>query len=477
MNQTKILIAASECYPFAKSGGLGDVIGALPKALVRRDTDIRVIIPKYGSIPKKFLQELKLVTTFDVHIGCVDQYVGILSCKKDGVTYYFIDNEYYFKRSELYGYYDDGERFVYFCRAVLECIPYIGFYPDILHCNDWQTALIPFLLKEQYARHYLNIKTVFTIHNLRYQGQYGFDDLKSLLNLDDFPLSLEYYHRINLMKGALYSADLITTVSPTYAEEIKTPDYGEGLEGVITDISGHLLGILNGIDTKEYDPKTDPAVEVNYDFSLAEKRKNKTALQNKLGLPENASVPVLAMVSRLVEQKGLDLIATVIHEILQSDLQLIILGTGDDKYEQLLRETAQDYPDKMRAIITFDEPLSRMIYATSDCFMIPSLFEPCGLTQMIAMRYGAVPIVRATGGLKDSVMPYDPENGTGTGFCFDHYNAHELLDTIQQAIKLYQEEPAQWDKLSHNAMLADFSWKRSAGIYLDAYRHLLSGKE
>lgn len=477
MNQTKILIAASECFPYAKSGGLGDVIGALPKALVRQDTDIRVIIPKYGSIPEKYLHELKSVATFYVHIGSSDQYAGILSCKKDGVTYYFVDNEYFFKRPELYGYYDDGERFIYFCRAVLECIPYIGFYPDILHCNDWQTALIPFLLKEQYAQHYLNTKTVFTIHNLRYQGQYGFDDLKPLLSLDDFPPSLEYYHRINLMKGALYSANLITTVSPTYAEEIKTPYYGEGLEGVITDVSDHLLGILNGIDTKEYDPKTDPAIDVNYEFSLVEKRKNKTALQKELNLPENASVPILAMVSRLVEQKGLDLIAAVIHEILQADLQLIILGAGDEKYEQLLRETAKDYPDKMRAIIAFNEPLSRKIYAAADCFMVPSLFEPCGLTQMIAMRYGAVPIVRATGGLKDSVIPYDTETGKGTGFCFDNYNAHELLYTIQQAIKLYQKEPAQWEKLCHNALQADFSWESSAGAYLDAYRHLLSEKE
>ncbi|MEG2418616.1 MAG: glycogen synthase, partial [Eubacterium sp.] len=377
MDKLKVLFAAPECYPFAKSGGLGDVVGALPKAFPKDEVDIRVILPKYACIPEKYSKEFKLLDIFYVTIGRTDQYVGIQKYRMDGVTYYFLDNEYYFKRPELYGYYDDGERFIYFCRAVLEAIPYIDFYPDILHCHDWQTALIPYLLKEQYQWHYLNTRSIFTIHNMKYQGLYGFDDLQHLLNFDYFPAAMEYYKKINLMKGALYTSDLVTTVSPSYAEEIKDPFYGEGLDGVIRDIADKEVGILNGIDEKEYNPQTDPAIYVNYTRSLKKKTENKLALQEELDLPVTANKPMVAMITRLVEQKGLDLVAAVIHEILQMDIQLVILGTGDPAYENLLREVAYTYPDKMRTIIDFNEGLSRKIYAGSDLFLMPSKFEPC----------------------------------------------------------------------------------------------------
>ncbi|MGL6293676.1 glycogen synthase, partial [Eubacterium aggregans] len=302
MDKLNVLFAAPECYPFAKSGGLGDVVGALPKAFPKDEVDIRVILPKYACIPEKYSKEFKLLDIFYVTIGHTDQYVGIQKYRMDGVTYYFLDNEYYFKRPELYGYYDDGERFIYFCRAVLEAIPYIDFHPDILHCNDWQTALIPYLLKEQYQWHYPNTRSIFTIHNMKYQGLYGFDDLQHLLNFDYVPAAMEYFKKINLMKGALYASDLVTTVSPSYAEEIKEPFYGEGLDGVIRDIDDKKVGILNGIDEKEYNPKTDPAIYVNYSRSLKNKTENKLALQEELDLPVTADKPMVAMITRLVEQ-------------------------------------------------------------------------------------------------------------------------------------------------------------------------------
>lgn len=470
MDKLKVLFAAPECYPFAKSGGLGDVVGALPKAFPKDEVDIRVILPKYACIPEKYSKEFKLLDIFYVTIGRTDQYVGIQKYRMDGVTYYFLDNEYYFKRPELYGYYDDGERFIYFCRAVLEAIPYIDFYPDILHCHDWQTALIPYLLKEQYQWHYLNTRSIFTIHNMKYQGLYGFDDLQHLLNFDYFPAAMEYYKKINLMKGALYTSDLVTTVSPSYAEEIKDPFYGEGLDGVIRDIADKEVGILNGIDEKEYNPQTDPAIYVNYTRSLKKKTENKLALQEELDLPVTANKPMVAMITRLVEQKGLDLVAAVIHEILQMDIQLVILGTGDPAYENLLREVAYTYPDKMRTIIDFNEGLSRKIYAGSDLFLMPSKFEPCGLSQMIAMRYGSIPVVRQTGGLKDTVQYFNGDTGEGNGYGFATYNAHDMLYTLQAAVGLYYDYPELWKTLVNNAAKTNFDWSQSAQTYLYYYK-------
>ncbi|MEG0075986.1 MAG: glycogen synthase GlgA [Eubacterium sp.] len=472
MDKLKILFAATEAYPFAKSGGLGDVIGSLPKAFPEDQADVRVILPNYGSIPTKYSKEFKLIDVFYVKIGHTEQYVGILKYKLDHITYYFLDNEYYFKRPNLYGYYDDGERFVYFCRAVLEAIPYLDFYPDVIHSHDWQTSLIPFLLKEQYQWHYLNTKSVFTIHNMKYQGLYGFADLQTVLNLDYFPVTMEFYHKLNLMKGALYTSDLVTTVSPTYAEELKDPYYGEGLDGVIRDISYKEVGILNGIDDTVYNPQTDKSLFVPYTRSIKKKNENKTALQDYLGLPINPDIPMISMITRLVEQKGLDLIAAVIHEILQMNLQLVILGTGDSHYENLLREVAYTYPDKMITIIDFNDDLSRKIYAGSDMFLMPSKFEPCGLSQMIAMRYGAVPIVRETGGLKDTVHYFNSETAEGNGFSFSTYNAHDMLFTIQHAIRLYYEQPEIWKILMINAAKSNFDWKRSAEIYLYYYKKI-----
>ena len=471
MDALKILFAASEAFPFAKSGGLGDVIGSLPKALAKMNTDVRVIIPKYSSISSQYVQKFKFLNYFNVKVGCEEHYVGIFEYKKDNVTFYFVDNEHFFSRDHLYGDYDDAERFIFFSRAVLECIPHIDFFPDILHCHDWQTALIPFFLKEQYHWHYLNTKSVFTIHNIKYQGLYGFDDLNALLNLEYFPGAMEFYDKLNLMKGALYSSDLVTTVSPSYAEELKDPYYGENLDGVIRDIDFKLHGILNGIDESVYNPQTDPDIFTPYS-TFSGKVKNKQALQNYMDLPINPNIPILSMVTRLVEQKGLDLIAGVIHEILQMDLQLVILGTGESQYENLFRELAYAYPKKVRTYIEFDESLSRKIYAGSDFFLMPSKFEPCGLSQMICMRYGTVPIVRETGGLKDTIHYYNCNTKKGNGYCFTTYNAHDMLYTIQAAVGLFSDYKSDWQQLVNNCFNTHFNWQMAAETYLYFYRKM-----
>lgn len=472
MEKLKVLMAASEGVPFAKSGGLGDVIGALPQAFPKDEVDCRVILPKYDTIPWEYAKDFEYVTNFWVRVGDENQYVGIFRYDYNGITYYFVDNEHYFKRGHLYGDYDDAERFIYFCRAVIECIPKIDFYPDVLHAHDWQTALLPFFLKEQYAWHYTNTRSAFTIHNIRYQGHYGWDDVRHLLNLDYFPAQMEFYRDVNFMKAAMYTADLVTTVSPTYAEEIKDPYYGEGLDGVARDIAWKLHGILNGIDESVYNPQTDKALYQNYTRSLRIKAENKKRLQEDLGLPVRPDVPMLSMITRLVDQKGVDLLLGVIHDILQMDLQLVVLGTGDSQYEEQLRNVAASYPDKMRALIEFNEALSHRIYAASDMFLVPSKFEPCGLTQMIAMRYGTIPIVRETGGLKDSVHYFNPETGQGNGFTFMTYNAHDMLYTIQHAVNLYYDHKKEWDQLVNNAFESHFNWYTSAQTYLYWYKKI-----
>ena len=470
MSQLKILFAASECFPLAKSGGLGDVIGALPKAFPNKQADVRIILPKYGSIPQPLLKSFKLIDHFSVDLGIKEEYVGIFKGKIDNITIYLIDNEYYFNRRNLYGDYDDGERFIYFSRAVLEALPYMDFYPDVIHCHDWQTALIPFLLKEQYHKHYTHTKSIFTIHNMKYQGVYSYGDVAHLLKLDHFPESMEYYGNLNWMKGALYAADFVTTVSPSYGEEIKDPYYGEGLEGVIKDIAYKEVGILNGIDKSEYNPQNDQNIFVNYTRSYSKKQENKVALQEHLSLPNEPEVPVIAMIGRLVEQKGLDLVSEVVHEILQMDVQLVVLGTGDEDYERLIRDVGYAYPDKVSAIINFDESLARKIYAGSDMFLMPSKFEPCGLSQLIALRYGSIPIVRETGGLRDTVKFYNKTTKSGNGFSFYSYNAHDMLFTIQKAVELYQNNPEDWIQLFQNAVKCNFDWKSSAESYLYYYK-------
>jgi len=467
-----VLFVATEAYPFAKTGGLGDVIGALPKSFPEV-VDARIILPLYGTIPEKLKASISFLDHFYIQMGDKFDYCGLLTCQYEGVTFYFIDNEGFFKRAALYGYFDDGERFTFFSRAVLQAIAFLDFIPDIIHCNDWQTAAVPYLLANQYRTALPNTKSVFTIHNMKYQGIYDYESIRGYLNLGFLPSDLEYFGKINLMKGALYAADLVTTVSPTYARELKEPYYGEGLDGVVREISDREVGIINGIDESTYDPKTDAALFVPYSNPDKNKVENKKALQEYLDLPVRDDVPMIAMITRLVEQKGLDLVANVIHEILQMDLQLVILGTGDSAYEELLRTVAYNYPDKMVTIIDFDENLSRKIYAASDFFLMPSKFEPCGLSQMIAMRYGSIPIVRETGGLKDTVTFFNPETKKGNGFSFATYNAHDMLFTIQHAMNLYSETPALFKILVNNAFNTHFDWKLSAKTYLTHYQKLM----
>lgn len=470
----KVLFIAPEAYPFAKTGGLGDVIGALPKAFPP-NVDVRVMIPYYASIPE-FLQK-KINYHHHFHIKMADQYYycGIMTCEHEGITYYFIDNEVFFRRPNLYGYFDDGERFTFFSRAALEAIATLDFLPDIIHCHDWQTAAIPYLLRHQYRKAYPRMKSVFTVHNIKYQGIYGFNDINAYLNLGFLPNDLEFHGNINLMKGALYASDLVTTVSPSYAQELKNAYYGEGLDGVIQNISFKEVGILNGIDGNVYNPTTDSALFFPFD-DPRDKIKNKNALQEYLSLPVRKDVPMISMVNRLVEQKGLDLVANVIHEILQLDLQMVILGSGDYKYEELLKNVSYNYPKKMVSIIDFDDTLSRRIYGASDLFLMPSKFEPCGLSQMIAMRYGSIPIVRETGGLRDTVTQFDSRTGRGNGFTFSNYNAHDMLATIEKSVNLYHNAPETFKKITDNAFKSKFDWKNSAQVYLTHYLNL-KGRE
>ncbi len=476
----KVLISAFEAFPFAKTGGLGDVIGSLPKNLVSTGVDARVIMPKYSTIPDDFKEKMQFICSFTVAVSWRNQYCGLFSLEYDGVKYYFIDNEYYFKREKLYGYYDDAERVAYFCNAVLRALSYIeDFKPEIIHCNDWHTALIPIYLKEFYGANpfYFGIKTIFTIHNLKFQGIFGKEIIGDVLGLFGHTAaedSLYFEDNVNLLKGALFFCDAITTVSPTYSEEIKYEFFGEGLGWVMRLRSGSLTGILNGIDTQEYNPLTDKVLTQNFDLSKrSEKYKNKLALQKELGLPVRADVPMVAMVSRLSEQKGLDLLLYIADELVKEDIQLVILGTGEKKYEEALKALAKRNEGRISVNIGFSEALSRRIYAGTDMFLMPSKFEPCGLSQMISMRYGTLPVVRETGGLKDSVKSFNEYTGYGTGFTFKNYNAHELLFTIKNAAKVYRRDKETWDNLMVQAMNEDFSWEKSASKYKELYESLI----
>lgn len=473
----KVLMAASEANPFAKTGGLADVLGSLPAALNKQGADVRVIMPKYESIDEKLRENIKHICYIYVKVGWRNQYCGIEQAQVGGVTYYFIDNEYYFKRSGLYGYGDDGERYAYFCRAVLEAIPYLDFTPDILHCHDWQTGMLPVLLEAQY-RHmegYHDIATMFTIHNLKYQGVYGVGDFKDWFSLgDEFFTSdkLEFHGGAGFLKGGLVYSKLLTTVSPSYAEEILYPYYGEHLEGFLNSRRSDLHGILNGIDYDEYNPKKDSLIYQTYaKSSLKNKAVNKTALQQELNLPVGEDIPMLALISRLVDQKGLDLIARVFEEIVSEDLQFVILGTGDEKYEKMFREASIQHPDKVSANLRFDNTLAHKIYAGTDLFLMPSLFEPCGLSQLISLRYGTLPIVRETGGLRDTVQSYDEETKEGNGFSFSNYNAHDMLYTLQRALSFYRKKTV-WNNLRKAAMSCDYSWQNSAEKYMKLYLEL-----
>jgi starch synthase len=471
-----ILFAASECAPLVKTGGLGDVIGALPKALASLGVEASVILPKYGDLPQWAGDRLELIEEINVPVGWRRQYCGIYRLEHEGHILYFLDNEYYFKRHGSYGFYDDGERFAFFSRAVLEALPYLEKKPDVIQCNDWQTGPICALLHAHYKNHpfYKKIKTLFTIHNLQYQGVFPKSVLSELLDLSELYFTqegLEFYGQVSFLKAGLAFSDGLTTVSPTYASEIQSPYYGEKLEGFLRKRNKDLQGILNGIDQESYNPVTDPSLFTNY-RDYEGKLFNKVELQRLIGLPEDKDIPVLSMVTRLVDQKGIDLILHVFHEIIQLNVQFVILGTGDSDYETALRHLADQYPNKVSFHNYFDEPLSRKIYAGSDLFLMPSKFEPCGIGQLLAFRYGTLPIVRETGGLKDTVQPYNEFTGEGNGFSFANYNAHDMLYTIERAVWIYCYQPKKWRELVEKAMTLDFSWTVSAKDYKEVYHAL-----
>ncbi|MEH7380390.1 glycogen synthase GlgA [Bacillus sp. JJ1533] len=471
-----VLFTASECAPFLKTGGLGDVIGALPNGLQQEGIHVNVILPKYGDLADKYKEQLILERIIEVPLGWRRQYCGIEKLVHNGISYYFLDNEYYFKRHGSYGFYDDGERFAFFSRAVLEAIPYLDVKPDIIHCHDWQTGPIPLLLNAHYSNHpiYQGIKTVFTIHNLRYQGVFPKSVLGELLDVSEryFHIDgVEFYGNVSYMKAGLAFADTLTTVSPTYANEIQTAYYGEELDGFLRKRRLELQGIVNGIDHENYNPASDKAIFHLFD-SYEGKMENKRALQEHLGLPVNEEVPVISMITRLVEQKGIDLVLHVFEEILKQNVQFVLLGTGESHYEDAFRTLAKQHPTKVSANIFFDESLSRKIYAGSDLFLMPSQFEPCGIGQLLAFRYGTLPLVRETGGLKDTVQPYNEFTDQGNGFSFTNYNAHDMLYTLERAIWFYRFQPKKWKELSEKALNLDFSWKASSKEYIKMYESL-----
>lgn len=477
-----ILMIGSECNPFIKTGGLADVIGSLPQALKEQGADVRVVLPKYQEMNDEWKEQLTLYGTLNVSLGWRNQYAGIEYLEYNGITYYFIDNEYYFKRSNLYGYGDEAERFVFFNRAVMEMIRDLGWVPDVMHCHDWHAGLIPVFLHTHYKDDPLfqGIKTIFTIHNVKYQGVFPQTVLYDLMDLDGRLMTddaLEFFGNINFMKGALNFADSITTVSPTYSNEIQTPYYGEHLDGVLRERSELLSGIINGIDDKEYNPMTDDALAFPYRSSLIKKNQNKMWLQEKLGLPVRKDVPMIGIVSRLVEQKGFDLIGRVIDDLLyHDDIQIVLLGTGEYHYEQMLQWCQDRHPTKMSTNIKFEESLARQIYAASDLFLMPSRFEPCGIGQLLALRYLAVPIVRETGGLVDTVQSFNKETEEGNGFTFANYNAHDMLFTIRRALDCYHETST-WQTLVKNVSKSQLSWKYSANQYMDLYKKVSGASE
>ena len=478
----KVLYVTAECWPFIKTGGLGDVAYALPKALKKEGVDVRVIMPKYSNIPTYLKDKFKPVAEFSVKVGWRNQYCGIESMELDGITFYFIDIEFYFKRSDqpsIYGHGDDPERFAFFTNAVLAAIEKLNFYPDVMNLNDWHTGMIPLMLKENYGhlRKYKNIKTVYTIHNLQYQGIFNKEILGNIFDLsyDHFNNGdIEFYGNVNFMKAGIVFADEVTTVSKTYAKEIQTEFYGEGLDGLLKANAYKLEGILNGIDYDLNNPATDNAIFVNFDVNCIEKKlENKKKLQEILGLEVNPDIPLVGIVSRLTSQKGLDLINYMMPEIMSENLQMVVLGTGEHQYQSMFNYYNSNFSDKLSARITFDTAFAQQIYAACDIFLMPSLYEPCGIGQMLAMRYGSIPIVRETGGLKDTVMPYNKFTGEGNGFSFANYNAHEMFFTLQKAIKLYQDKNI-WNNLIINAMNTDNSWKKSAQDYIRIFKSLIS---
>jgi len=473
----KILFVASECVPFIKTGGLADVVGSLPKYFDKKKYDVRVMLPKYICMTEEWTKCLKYKTNFYIDMNWRSQYVGIFELKHGGITYYFIDNEYYFAGFKPYGnIYEDIEKFAFFSKAALAALPVVDFQPNIVHCHDWQTGLIPVHLKDKFhdGDFYQGMRSIMTIHNLKFQGVWDIKAVQDITGLPAYyftPDKLEAYGDANYLKGGLVYADAITTVSETYAEEIKTEFFGENLEGLLNARANDLRGILNGLDYEEYNPATDKWIEQNFNAGnfRKEKIKNKKALQKELGLEIDHKKFMLGVVSRLTDQKGFDLIAYMMDEICSRDLQLVVLGTGEEQYENMFRHYAWKYPEKVSANIYYSEERSHQIYAACDAFLMPSLFEPCGLSQLMSMRYGTVPLVRETGGLKDTVKPYNEFEHNGTGFSFANYNAHEMMNTIDYALHVYTHKKRDWNKLAQNAMEIDYSWSASALQYQELY--------
>ncbi len=477
----KILFAASESVPFIKTGGLADVVGSLPKNFNKDEFDVRVVLPKYACMKEEWKEKLVYKTNFFIDYNWRSRYVGIFETELDGIKIYFIDNEEYFNGPTPYtnnGLWDI-ERFGFFSKAVLRILPVIDFKPDVIHCHDWQTGLVPVYLDHirMAEEYYRGIKTVMTIHNLKFQGVWGTKEVRDITGLPDYYFTsdkLEAYNDANLLKGGIVYADKVTTVSDTYAEEIKVPFYGERLDGLMNARSNSLSGIVNGIDYDEYNPETDPWLTANYnvDNFRKEKVKNKVALQKELGLKEDPKVMMIGIVSRLTDQKGFDLIAHVMDELCQDPIQIVVLGTGDERYENMFRHFAWKYPEKVSANIFYSDALSKKIYGSCDAFLMPSLFEPCGLSQLMSLRFGTLPIVRETGGLKDTVEAYDEYEKTGTGFSFTNYNAHEMMNTVRYAEEIYYDKKRDWNKMIERAMAADFSWENSAKQYEELYLNI-----
>lgn len=474
----KILYVAAEAVPFAKTGGLADVAGSLPKALKADGVDVRVIMPKFGKIPEAYRNAMEHVYDGELPVAWRKKYVGLDKYELDGVTYYFVDNEEYFNREGFYGYADDAERFSFFSRAVLDLLPAMDFWPDVIHTNDWHAGLVNVFLKLEHMgdARYERIKTVYTIHNLKYQGVFPKDVMPDVLGLDWKYFNngdLEFYDAVNFMKGGIIYADAITTVSKTYAKEIQYPYFGEHLDGLLRSREQDLSGIVNGIDYSVYNPRTDKYIFETYDEeSLDRKLDNKIALQKSLGLPERRNVPLIAIVSRLVEPKGMDLVVRMMDEILQhEDIQLVVLGTGEKRYEDWFKGLAWRYPKKVSVNIYFSNELAQRIYAGADIFLMPSNYEPCGIGQLIALRYGTIPVVRQTGGLKDTVQQYNKYTQEGNGVVFENYNAHEMMYALKRALSFYGSYEI-WHKIQFNAVQADYSWKRSAKEYEALYERL-----
>ena len=469
----KILYAASEALPFMASGGLGDVAGSLPKALRKRLVGCRVVMPLYSGIKQELRDRMQFITHITVPVSWRRQYCGIFEAKIDGVIFYFIDNEYYFKRDGIYGHYDDAERFAFFSRAVLEIIPHIDFKPDIIHTNDWQTALVPVYYSTMYANRegYEGIKNIFTIHNIQYQGVYGKEVVTELMGIPTYHTSLlEFDGMVNLMKGAIETADRVTTVSPTYAKEILDPWYSYGMDRALVRRQDGIVGILNGIDVVGYDPETDSNLKKHYSVTkIAGKKECRAALLHECGLTDS-DAPVVGIVTRFVAHKGIQLVQQTFQEMLQLGCRFVVLGSGERLYEDFFREMQAEYPDQVHVTVGFVPAMARRIYGGADIFLMPSQNEPCGLAQMVAMRYGTIPVVRETGGLKDSV--FDAGGKNGNGFTFKTYDAYDMLDAVKRACELFADK-RKWNALVRHAMKCDYSWNVSAEKYVELYRSLL----